>query len=469
MAPPIKKFKSDETEKDDDATGDHTHSNLDLRMEVDVNDVVNLLRFPADTSPTVWLNVFSKLDPADKPAFFRAMPEWHDWVSLQRTTFLAPEVAPMLLETLPMKSLLSSRLICKAWTNGLNTHIQNHPMHLHLPFEIDYKKKHPVLEYVHKFTSTERIRRFLDEMEFHPRNNPLFSRNIELGLVAPGGEQELNLLLTEYWNNAILLLNLFGGDVLYAKIDFTFSADHNGLELGRIFRELIVNLPNLKRLSLRGFILTNSYEIKTYFGQNPLPLLRNLEMVDNDCISDNLEVLDTHLDIWDLEILANPEGAPPLKEVNLQFLETPSISELFTKLLPFRDTLVNVATPHVRVLELLDKEEGCKIDLPNLRRLSIEFYQGDVDPLMQLSGSLTHLTINRASSYENNTTVHSLDGSVKRTPKDSVDFYGFEEDMYRSNIWELCPSLISIKLGYNHHDFKRSEYEARNSKFDRKI
>ncbi|ODM89170.1 hypothetical protein Ocin01_17509 [Orchesella cincta] len=436
MAPAIKKFKRNEAEKEDDATVRSTHTNLEIGLEENVTDVKHP-RFLADTVREVWLNVFSKLDPEDKPAFFRAMPEWNAMMTTKSTQFLVPEVAPILLETLPMKLLLQSRLLSKTWTSGLDTHIVNSPAHLHLPFELAYEKSHPILTYGHKFNSTERLLRFLEKMRSHP-GNPLLSGNIELQWRKPPGTAplpELKILCLEYWNNAILLLTTFGRHALYAKIDLTSSVRLSGLELARIFHRLLDNLPSLKKLSILGTSLNHSLLIQTYFRRNPLPLLPNLELVETHCREEalgfavincccdpqkmkrlklnaifhtetmipemvynfsNLEVISMP-HFWPyLSRVGNLKVVPPLREVEVDLRVSQSkfeiLGEVFTSLQPFKDTLVSVNCSRVCVKR---NEEGVEsmIDLPNLRRLSFRFYERQLDPLVQLSGSLTHLTI----------------------------------------------------------------------------
>ncbi|ODM86556.1 hypothetical protein Ocin01_20126 [Orchesella cincta] len=410
--------------------------------------------------PEIWLNVFAKLDPKDKPAFSGASPVWHDWVESKRTQSLVNEILPLLIEVLPMRNSLESRELCQAWKNP-NESLFSNASHFRQP--------------ENAFGNSEKVQGFMEEMRGHP-GNPFLTRSIDLcysGQENRGGDR--GVLWREYITNVDLLLEEFGSHVHFAEICFNEDEELlaqlnlQGPEIDGLLREWLILLPNVKQLCISGerHSPLADQEIREYYRLNPLPRLEYLETVDLDCAKVpmvdeflkcgcvpenikrlryshierygdrlilpaavygfvNLEVLQVPILLPHLKRLASLERRPPLRELTLRFEDGPYFQDVFPVLEVFAETLVQFrASSTIRVRE---SGEKFTCNLPNLKNLYIGDYWGPPELLFQFK-AVTDLEIFRMTD-SNGRYVRDL-----------------ETRMNASNIWMMMPSLQNLTLG----------------------
>ncbi|CAL8148759.1 unnamed protein product [Orchesella dallaii] len=454
----------------------------------DETEAVWYHHFPADNISQIWLNIYEKLSQEDKVTFSQASKEWHDWVAPKRTDFLFPQVALFLVGTIPSTSAKQCRSVCRSWTQKLDSLREFYPIDKHFALETEYAKVDDnEFSLRNDFNTSDEIQRFMADMSAHP-GNPL-----------PGGiiffkykvaEREIPLaagerirLCTEYWTAVTMLLRKYGNYIQRATFGFGQNeTELPGIEIVEHFRNSMLSLRNLRYISLSNLETGLEDEIEEYFGLNPLPRLQNLEVVQihnmdfnlaetvlNHCCIPanikevwiwawripptvytffNLEILEvrSHVSlIEDLERFRNLPQVPPLKVLRIQDL-TRQINaiQVFTAFEAFSDTITELTVMTPLVNNAANAIAGIQISLPKLERIYFTVYQGSLDLLLQLT-SLKDLIIRRATMER-----EEWDGNL-------VQFYGFEERLKESNIWDLIPSLqtITVGCGYNELFYER--------------
>ncbi|ODM90735.1 hypothetical protein Ocin01_15946 [Orchesella cincta] len=428
--------------------GEDRDGSLKIRAEEEYEET-----FRADCVNEVWLNVIDKLDAKDKHEFSLACAQWHELMISKRPMYLFPQVTPILLTSLPQNDVLQSRFLCQSWTQE---------------FRLDLDISEPLPAPCSVFRTAAEIQQFLEEMgDRGPTRNPFPGGNIRLELTFPEnlwGEEGYRVCL-EYWNSALELLELFGTHVLYASIVASIAENTRNtprLELITIVGNCLNQLPYLRRLFIEMNAGLTKAEILDHFEAHPLSRMEYLDglelkgdkynwellnIVLNSCANPNklrglLVESNDYLNIFLSEIVSNfhtlgvlqfkaneysvvdlkafcnlrRNNLPPLRELVLDISRRNMntcyyLSSIFTAVELFRETLVDFSL--TTDLNLPVSEENCKINLPSLKRLSIYYYQGSLEPFKQF-GALTHLTI----------IATNLTGC-----------------MYHSNIWELIPSL----------------------------
>ncbi|ODM90734.1 hypothetical protein Ocin01_15950 [Orchesella cincta] len=476
-----KKSRSDSPENENSPVPHFTTDDDALvfgQLNDDAQKVEESHHFLIATVPEVWLNVFEKLNPEDKPAFSRACPQFHAWLEPRRNCFLLYEVAPILLEKVSKQILLESRKICRFWSQATDHQYRERRSD---PLRLVEDPRPPV--YTNRFHSTESMQKFMVEMENHP-GNPFPWGNLQFQWNPPDDwrqQPEFDKIshCRTYWTLVLSILRKFGSEVEYCRL---IIGDSSILveEMAEFLRNILPNLPKLKRLAICG----GSGQIQNPYRGIKLPLLPKLEVVNaryadwdlisailNACVPSNvkrlsfentqlggrvelpepvygfsnLEFLKAPISVRDLQRLGTSTPVPPLKEVDCQFENSRvSFEEVFTALGSFSTSLIHVAASMLAA----NGEVGTRISLPNLRKLHIRFYQGTFEPILQLKG-LTHLKITSCRRLRREDMAREPPINVG---EDSVQFYGFERKMYESNIWRLMSSLQTLRIGNDQYE-----------------
>ncbi|CAL8133159.1 unnamed protein product [Orchesella dallaii] len=445
-------------------------------------EAVGYHHFPAENIPQIWLNIYEKLGQEDKLTFSQASKEWHDWVALKRTDFLFPQVAIYLLRAIPTSSAKQCRSVCRSWTQKLDSLCEYYPIDMHLEIETEYEEVDNFEFFVltHDFISTNQIQRFMADMSAHP-GNPLPGGSIHFENVAECGDPlapgEMYRLGTEYWTAVITLLRKYGNYIQDAT--FVFHEDEEAfplIEITERFRNCLLNIPNLRHITLYHIGEEWGDEMEEYFRLNPFPRLQNLEVVNiynvdfdlaetflNHCCVPanikrvwiwawriprtvytffNLEILQARSDdlmIEDLEKFRNLPRVPPLSVLRVHANCDLNALRVFTALEAFADTLTEFTVMSPLVNNAAEEIAGIQINLPKLESIRFGEYQGSLDLLLQLT-SLKDLKIRNATMER-----EEWDGN-------GVQFYGFEERLKESNIWYLIPSLQTITVGHGENE-----------------
>ncbi|CAL8133151.1 unnamed protein product [Orchesella dallaii] len=425
-------------------------------------EVLSYHHFPAENIPQIWLNIYEKMDQDDKVTFSGAYKEWHDWVARKRTDILFPQVAVFLLGRIPASSLKQCRTICRSWTQKIDGLYQYYPSDPLLNVGTEYVEEgidEDILSTI--FSSTDEIKRFVGDMSGHP-GNPLPGRIITLKWKVPKREmplapREVDRLRIEYWTALRVLLSKFGKYIL----DATFLFWENEVEIVDRFRNCLLNLPNLNRLT---FFIRQEVGVEEYLRLNPLPRLQDLETVHvlnagscfaeiflNGCLVPanvkvlwinqrrvpqalysffNLESLTVRSSVFmmeDLEKFRNLPRVPPLRELCVNFSTAMNALQVFTALEPFADTLTKFSV--MSRLNPVDGINGLEINLPKLEEVNLDSYRGSFDLFVGLT-SLQKLRIDKPY--------------IER--RHAVQIRDFEARLNESNIWELIPSLQEIRV-----------------------
>ncbi|CAL8148766.1 unnamed protein product [Orchesella dallaii] len=440
--------------------------------------------FPAENIPQIWLNIFEKLGQEDKLTFSQASKEWHDWVALKRTDFLFPQVAIYLWGAIPKSSAKQCRSVCRSWTQKLDSLSEFYPTDMHFAKGTEYEEVDNFEFFVltHDFNSANQIQRFMADMSAHP-GNPLPGGSIYLEYQAdesgdPLAPGEMDGVDTEYWTAVIMLLRKYGNYIQDATFLFHEDAEAFPLiEITEHFRNCLLNIPNLRHITLDHSGTERGDEMEEYLRLNPFPRLQKLEVVDihdvdfdlaeaflNHCCVPanikrvwiwvwriprtvytffNLEILQARSDdlmIEDLEGFRNLSRVPPLRVLRVHANSDLNALRVFTALEAFVDTITEFTVMSPLVNNAADAIAGIQINLPKLESICFADYQGSLDLLLQLT-SLKDLEIRTATMER-----EEWDGNV-------VQFYGFEERLKESNIWDLIPSLQTIAVGHGENEF----------------
>ncbi|CAL8122070.1 unnamed protein product [Orchesella dallaii] len=393
---------------------------------------------------------------------------------------------PLLEEEIPQSVLLQCRQISKGWNHELDEQQASHPFHYHLEYIVNLDVL-PITKTTNTFLTLEDIEKFMTEMKNHP-GNPFPGRNIEITTPESlGSTREHKILCKNYWRSAIQLLNLFGKHVRHLSIDF--RAVKLGMENVAILRNILLQVPNLQVLKILMFeAVADDDLINSFQGQYPFPPLEQLEslvMYDvnehvmhtvlryccvaaklkrlalpsynnyNDGGSSfpkvitsflNLETLVGDFTLEDLEILSTAEQKPPLKHLLMGMDGNIEDVEYF-KLEAFSDTLVYF---DLQCKIIVPRRLLGVFNLPNLKTLIFRRYEGSLDPFLNFK-SLDHLEIDEYEPIE-------LDSGWY-----VVDIHKMEEKIYKSNIWNLIPSLNTFDFGVEMYERKVFEKVLENN------
>ncbi|CAL8122096.1 unnamed protein product [Orchesella dallaii] len=440
--------------------------------------------FPADTIPDVWGNIFEKLDPKDKITFSETCAKWHYWAAPKRMTFLFTEIVDVIIKALTEQQTLKCRSICRSWTQDIDHELENQASSLLIETEIDQDeiRQNWETDIANVFWSSKKIEQFLVEMASH-NGNPFPGRTILFGFNIPLRRPILTEWLElkrTFCRKAIELLEAFGSHVYIANFEFCPLHTNSNIVLEatetiEYLRTSLSHLPNLKRLNISGldklFLLD---EARDFYRNNPLPRLPHMEMVYMDYTCNavknwvletsalpatlkrisiqphprevefssgpifnfpNLEALDVVLSIEDLERFGTLMGStPPLKAIRLKFVQNlQDFQRVFRSLEVFAESLkiVSIDENYSRNSLRDAIATGFSINLPKLERLELVRFDGPLDPLCRLE-SLKYLGVKLSRLQE-------WEGST-------VNFYGFENRMEESNVWEKISSLQKLSF-----------------------
>jgi len=256
----------------------------------------------------------------------------------------------------------------------------------------------------------------------------------------------------------------------------------------RNLRNYLIRLPHVKRLKVAALNNHDLADAEEFFQRNPLPRLADLETlelfdtrlgvmdailscccvptkiqrlsVDTFRVKDDSELLESFCNFCNLTVLkatcefeafqkfslSPKQKLPPLTKIELDHwgFYCVNAEDLFPTLESFGSTLTHFKMTSSMLI--VEYPAAIRINLPRLQRFEVRTYEGIIDPFLQIP-NLTHLKFHPS----NETKADSL-----------IDFFGFEERMYESNIWELMSKLKTIIVGektYERHIFDQMQNE----------
>ncbi|CAL8128965.1 unnamed protein product [Orchesella dallaii] len=308
------------------------------------------------------------LPPEDRTSCSKASITFNEILSLEKTTFLFPEVLPLLaaknippFNFLPKHSkcdIRNLRLVCRTWRTAIDNYIQHHPCH----FQVEEASPTTPINHHHglkiksatTFSHPEYLSSFHREVSSYTGENPFLSRHVILTDVNRGNVQNSNRL----WSEFETLLSLWGSQIWYFEV--VILSDHFFFQIYTNIEECLALMPNLKVLVLKSMEPMASRELEVDWLSD-LVLVRPLTRLE-------------HLEVF-----------------SARLLPTPVMNEALTKF------------SNVRCLQI-DKDNGLRheyysydaenLHLPNLKELSLPLITvNDLRTLEKVTWPLETLTL----------------------------------------------------------------------------
>lgn len=370
--------------------------------------------------------------------------------------------------------VLNCRLVCSAWNTAVHSLYADKTMTGIPEFDDDVDARSP-FNAMRLAWSQYKFSNIHDDQ--HPKmcldyfgasyrqkttwstKNPFLGRNIFIETAEKYGREEQYEV---FLNAVVSLLECFGSEIWYCVLSLNLRS-MTPLQVAQYLQQILCFLPNLKYLKVAN--ITNH---SVQFTNNPLPHLRNLEVLCFDTVDSSIssELIRSNyhvnfLNIYNSTIKANVDLVRNLRGYStwhsitgeqlltrfghkwkLQKLKIENSRSMFGlqlfKLLVtnWNETLTNVCLDHPFGMDastIFVQSKSLCLDLPHVRRLSVlsrhAFFINFALPMK----SLEYLKIYWESLWDEN--------SDRISKEQNIELVGFLENMQLSNIWNFFPNL----------------------------
>ncbi|CAL8129620.1 unnamed protein product [Orchesella dallaii] len=245
---------------------------------------VNSLESPNTTPilpPEIWVKLFEYLSPEDCFHVINTCPEFNKMLAVEKTQFLFPQVASILMRKVDSKTILACRLLNKTTKTAVDATLKDEftspdktyrKSHLHRRDKDDYYDRLGKFDHVYAFWERRQVENFMNKFgDRNEDNNPIITGKLTLCVKA-------KLVVRNDRNFPCLkrLLTKFGHHVKHIHIIGGHVDEYVQLTAQNQLVAVLGLVPNLKVLSL-------SWGLGVILNENIghlLPDLNNLEYIE---------------------------------------------------------------------------------------------------------------------------------------------------------------------------------------------
>jgi len=369
--------------------------------------------------------------------------------------------------------ILNSRNVCSYWRNGVDSFLQNHPAHYDVGIGLEAPPRLHAFgnQYTNSFLHMTEMQRIVDQ-DYENFNPYAVSRHLSYHEDNPPERGPPRRSTSRARGTLVKLVKKVGSELWHLDL----SLSDEGIGQQTAVRACLAALPNLKTATiLVDGGAKHNYMISTSSG--PPPFLNHLVKLDTNvegilnyvrleknnqmqklrCTNLSqgtemklLDTLDTTLaygaDVNNLGSLI----APQLKILKLDAkycsfaVQLPLVFRAVSK---FGSSLRYFSLDYQLLHHMGREIDGLELTLPLLQTLRLNVGNNRVANVDFLLGcvKLEHLFLESSAdslSTNEEKKVANQGGGVPR----QIQVFGFENNLYQSNIWVLFPKLMSVEI-----------------------